>query len=189
MTNTAKEYYSLVEIKMRWPWAEGLSPRAARRRVLDALVATVRSAPRNGRPAGPRGAAPFRLTPGDRDRWRRGRRPDRLLRPSPPGSVGFARAHRRGPVPGSSSTPVPARRLSPSAARSICGRAVIDHFPFPGCSDSASHGPTDGGLALACCKEPDRALPCTDLSCPYRACSQATSQSRAPAPGQDLKGP
>src|SRR5208283_4086444 len=35
----------------------------------------------------------------------------------------------------------------------------------------------------------DRALPCTDLSCPFGACSQVASQSRAPAPGQDLKGP
>ena len=34
--------------------AQGLSPRAAGRRVPDALVATVRSAPRDGRPAGPR---------------------------------------------------------------------------------------------------------------------------------------
>ena len=110
--------------------AEGLSPRAAGRRVPDALGATVRSAPLGGRPAGPRSAAPFRLTPGDRDRRRRGRRPDRLLRASPPGSLGPARADRRGPVPGSSSTPVPAGRLSPSAARSVCGRAVIDHFLF-----------------------------------------------------------
>jgi hypothetical protein len=45
-------------------------------------------------------------------------------------------------------------------------------------------------------EKPDRADPasgvppaCTDLSCPFVACSQATSRSRAPAPGQDLKGP
>ena len=47
---------------------------------------------------------------------------------SPPGSVGAADAHRRGPVPGSSRTPVPARRFPPSATRSVSERAVM-HRP------------------------------------------------------------
>ena len=63
--------------------AQGLSPRPAGRRVPDALGPPPRPAAVGRRPAGPRGPPPRRFPPGDRDRRRRGRRPDRLrgLRP------------------------------------------------------------------------------------------------------------
>ena len=38
MTNTAKEYYSLVEIKMRWPWTNNLAEQAIRFVVIDRLI-------------------------------------------------------------------------------------------------------------------------------------------------------